>query len=365
MRTLLLVARSRSAKLAGWFVVTTLGVVAASAYAVALWRAPDWLHTTDASDRYNARLLVISIGGGVVVVSGLLYTARNYRLSRRGQITDRFTQALERLGSGELYVRIGGVHALAHVMHDSQSHHDEIIEVLTQFIRQRVPVRRQADGEEHRMPAFIVKNLPPRPDPDIQTALTTICQRPARKERQIADLSDLHLARANLRHASLTGVRLAGASLGAADMAGANLSMADLSNADLSNANLVGADLSGANLTGADLRKADLSRANLSRGSLIRAKLMEADLSKANLSNASLRDADLTRASLYSANFRNSGFRRANLTETWLVDVDLSEARSLADADFTDAQLGGKPSAVPSGWQLDRETGRLQADPSA
>ena len=63
--------------------------------------------------RYNARVLVISVGGAIVVGTGLLYTARNCRLSRRGQVTDRYTIALERLGSSELYVRIGGVHALS------------------------------------------------------------------------------------------------------------------------------------------------------------------------------------------------------------------------------------------------------------
>ena len=55
------------------------------------------------------------------------------------QVTDRFTKALERLGSSELYVRIGGVHALEHVMRDSADHHDDVIEVLTEFIRDRAP----------------------------------------------------------------------------------------------------------------------------------------------------------------------------------------------------------------------------------
>ena len=108
---------------------------------MALWRAPGWMHATTAQDRYDARVLVISVGGAIVVGTGLLYTARGYRLSRCGQVTDRFTVALERLGSGELYVRIGGVHALEHVMRDSAEHHNDVIEVLTAFIRNRAPRR--------------------------------------------------------------------------------------------------------------------------------------------------------------------------------------------------------------------------------
>ena len=69
----------------------------AVAYGLALWKAPALMHAKGAQDRYDARVLVISVGGAVVVGAGLLYTARNYRLSHRGQITDRFTQALERL----------------------------------------------------------------------------------------------------------------------------------------------------------------------------------------------------------------------------------------------------------------------------
>ncbi|WP_344409116.1 hypothetical protein, partial [Actinomadura nitritigenes] len=47
----------------------------AAAYAVALWRMPEWMHQHDPEDRHNARLLVVSAGGAVVVAVSLLYTA--------------------------------------------------------------------------------------------------------------------------------------------------------------------------------------------------------------------------------------------------------------------------------------------------
>ena len=131
------------------------------------------MHAATPQDRYNARVLVISVGGAIVVGTGLLYTARNYRLSRRGQVTDRFTVALERLGSSELYVRIGGVHALEHVMRDSAEHHDDVIEVLTEFIRDRAPRRRQSDRQAWMHPVTgSVPDLPYEPAADIQAALT-------------------------------------------------------------------------------------------------------------------------------------------------------------------------------------------------
>jgi len=121
------------------------------------------MHLAKPQNRHSARLLVISVGGALVVLIGLLCTARNYRLSRRGQVTDRFTIALERLGSSELYVRIGGVHALEHVMRDSPGHHDDVIEVLTAFIRDRTRRRaRQPDSQVWMHPVTgSVPDLPP------------------------------------------------------------------------------------------------------------------------------------------------------------------------------------------------------------
>jgi hypothetical protein len=37
----------------------------------------------------------------------LWFTAQSYRLARQAQVTDRYTKAIEQLGSGKLDVRIG------------------------------------------------------------------------------------------------------------------------------------------------------------------------------------------------------------------------------------------------------------------
>jgi hypothetical protein len=207
-----------------------------------------------------ARVLVISVGGAIVVGTGLLYTARNYRLSRRGQVTDRFTIALERLGSSELYVRIGGVHALEHVMRDSADHHDDVIEVLTEFIRGRAPRRaRQSDHQVWMHPVTgSVPDLPSEPASDIQAALATLRHRPRRPERQAIFLPGLHLTRAQLYGADLTRARLDSANLTGARLDGANLTWAGLGGADLTRARLDGANLTGASLEGADLTRARL-----------------------------------------------------------------------------------------------------------
>src|SRR5262245_10565207 len=293
---LALKARSRAGRIAGRAVTVILFLAAVAAYGLALWKVPDWMHLTKPQNRHNARLLVISVGGALVVLTGLLYTARNYQLSRRGQVTDRFTTALERLGSSELYVRIGGVHALEHVMRDSAGHHDDVIEVLTKFIRDRTPrSARQADHQVWMHPVTgSVPDLPSEPAPEIQAALTALGHRPHRPERQFPsiDLSDLHLAGANLDDANLTGAQLDGAGLTRAMLDGADLTEVDLRDADLTGAWLRDADLTGASLAGADL----------TGGWLAGADLTDADLEGANLAHTSLEGANLTGANLDDAN---------------------------------------------------------------
>ncbi|MFM9582671.1 hypothetical protein [Streptomyces caniscabiei] len=96
--------------------VTALGAV------LLVWRGPWWLdgkYLSDKELRAGSSALVTGFRTSVVqlfAVFGagvaLLFTAFNYRLTQRGQVTERFTKALERLGSTELYVRIGGLLAL-------------------------------------------------------------------------------------------------------------------------------------------------------------------------------------------------------------------------------------------------------------
>jgi hypothetical protein len=246
-----------------WF---TLGAAAvAGLYGTAVWQAPHLLdqrllndENLSAADRlsaeHNARLMAISLGGAFVIGIGLLYTARNYRLARRGQVTDRFTEALVRLGSTEAYVRIGGIYAIEHVMRESANHHGDVVEVLINFVRERVPHVHTSKVPDQ--PAIYPRpSLPVEPDTDVQIALDALAGRPARPDRERAHL---HLHRLHLRGAWLSEARLQGA---------------DLNGADLQNAHLDGAQLQGADLTGADLRGADLTGANLQGARLAGARL--------------------------------------------------------------------------------------------
>lgn len=338
-RVLVLLNGQHTRSLAHTFLVLLLSA-AAITYALALWKVPDLIHVRAPQDRYNARLLVVSIGGAVVVGVGLLYTGRNYRLSHRGQVTDRFAKALERLDSDQPYIRIGGVYAMAHVMRDSPNHHDDVVEVLHAFIRHHAPRNittsdRPSLAHSDNTMETLSTPAPPVPAPDIQTAITALAHRPPRPERRKINLANLHLAAADLQDAQLNS-----SNLQRANLTGANLKHADLSNADLAHAilrrtrNLCATDLEGAHLTGANLEGADLTGANLARTDLTGANLKYADLSNANLAGADLSCANLWCATLHSAILFGANLAGANL-----VGADLTAVMSLRGAIFADANL--------------------------
>ena len=85
----------------------------------------------------NARGWLLTLGARLVAAGALVFTALNFNLLRRnseqadhwqrrtheltgqGQVTDRYTKAIEQLGSDKLDVRIGDIYAPERVTRDS------------------------------------------------------------------------------------------------------------------------------------------------------------------------------------------------------------------------------------------------------
>ncbi|MEU1038316.1 pentapeptide repeat-containing protein [Streptomyces sp. NPDC005907] len=223
--------------------------------------------------------MLAAIGAGVALV----YTARTYRLTRRGQITDRFNKALERLGSEHEYVRIGGVLNLEQIVQDSpEQAAPDAARVLVHFIRNRAPKAQHSRRKRLAcMRSGDNTSLPVEPAADIQAALTALtsdvmCLH-ADPRVVVLDLHGLHLAGAMLPSVDLTDTHLEGVDLSGADLNGATLAMANLKAARLTSASLIHVDLTHAELAQADLRGADLELATWDK----------TDLRGANLSDAS------------------------------------------------------------------------------
>jgi uncharacterized protein YjbI with pentapeptide repeats len=315
-----------------------MGGIAAVVLVVIVWAllvpGADWLARHDvgaargsvlATARDAARGRLLTLGAGLLAAGALLFTARSFTLSREGQVTDRYTKAIEQLGSDKLDVRIGGIYALERIAGDSAKDHPTVMEVLTAFIREHS--REQGppsgpSGQEQTRPTLRA---------DIQAAAAVIGRRDKRR-----DIQQIDLRGTNLRG----GADLGGADLSGADLSGADLGDANLSDANLSDAKLTRAKLTRANLSGADLSDAKLSDAKLDGAVLTRTDLTRADLSDAKLSDAKLDGAVLTRADLTRADLSGAFLGRANLGGAVLTRADLTGA-ALAGAFLGSANLGG------------------------
>lgn len=227
--------------------------------------------------RNNARNTLLTLAAGLVAAATILFAALNFwlqqtqlqqarddavharadadkaaevarrtlELAEQGQVTERFTKALELLGSEQLDVRLGAIYALERIMADSARDHLAIVELLAAFVRQHAPSWPPGENED--------------PDPelgpiatDVLAAVTVLTRRPRDREER--------------RPVNLAGVLLAyGADLPGADLSNMDLSWSNLAGADLREAKLISADLASTNFADADVTGAMAAHADLSR----------------------------------------------------------------------------------------------------
>jgi Pentapeptide repeats (8 copies) len=276
---------------------------------------------------------------------------RTYRLEREGQITERFTRAIDQLGNKELDVRLGGIYALEGIARDSEKYHGPIMEVLTAYVREHAPCPpRSADkgeeavSDEHREPD---EDGVPAPATDVQAVIAVLGRRVlGRKGEHDLDLRLVDLRRAKFGKGADEG------HFERANFAGAQLERADL---DL-------AHLTGANLEHADLTEAILTRADLTGAHLEEATLTEADLAEATLTGAHLEGATLTKAILFEATLTGAILVGANLTGADLTGTDLTEA-TLFEASLTDSVYDSE-TRWPDGFDPKAEGARLSEEDS-
>jgi len=211
---------------------------------VAVWKLPSLLYGDVSQASAEARLQAVSgfrtamIAGlaGLAALGSLVMASRTYRLTQQGQLTDRYSKAIEQLGSDKLDVRLGGIYALERIAKDSAPDGATIAEVLTAFVRGRAPwPPARPDQPSEDTPIKEILFLRYRAS-DVQAALTVLGRQPSMTRSQPPNLSDTDLRRADLSNADLQGTRLLRARL-----QGANIRAAQLQRVNLRHAQLHGA----------------------------------------------------------------------------------------------------------------------------
>lgn len=228
-------------------------------------------------DKKEFLVLIAQSVAGVALLGGLFFTwwnmeiardttSRNLeianetlRIAQDGQITERFSTAIEQLGDrNRPEVRLGGIHALERIARNSEDDHWPIIEVLTAFVRQNA-----SRSSESMATSEPVESESIKPPPDIQ-AILNVLGRTVKPFNQRADYQRVDLRNTDLRGASflrsnLEGVMLGGANLTSADFRQTCLRQADLTDAVLARADLRGANLVDTVLVGANLNSTDFA----------------------------------------------------------------------------------------------------------
>ena len=204
----------------------------------------------------DVRTTAVQALGGMALLLGLFFTYRTFRLTRDGQITERFSQAIEYLGSDKPPTRLGAIYALERIARISRYDHAIVVETLVALLHERSP--RSATASRRKPPA------------DAQAVITVLGRR--RREFDTAeerlqlrelDLRGLVFDDGDFRMTDFRGSELAGAGFASTHLEGAWFQEAGLIKAVFNGARCKGAKFDGAHLDNAETSAAkDLDSAN-------------------------------------------------------------------------------------------------------
>ena len=193
------------------------------------------------------RRTVLQILGGLVVVIGLYLTYRRIKASEDqvkamreqieaqivhvmafrkqvavaedGQITERFTRAVEQLGNESIHIRLGGIYALERLANDSDRDHGTIMEILAAFVRERGSVKPPAESDSSDQKPFKFIFL----GEDIIAALTVLGRRKMIAGEEPPNLNFTNFWRVGRLQLVLANLSFVNANFLEANLHGANL----------------------------------------------------------------------------------------------------------------------------------------------
>ncbi len=293
-------------------------------------------------------------------------------LAEQGQITERFTKAVEQLGHEQIAVRLGAIYALERVAKDSERDFESIMETLAAYVREKSPWSKGRGNPIVPDPDGYVS----KPEIDISAAINVLARSIpfSHRQRRRGDPSRIDLRETNLSGLDYPGAQLSGfrfdgsffygadlseANFGDADLRFAIFSCAEMQMVDLKNAEMYGAVMNNAVLDEAQCDGARMPQVDLSDAGLRAASFRGVDLSGSVLERASMARADLSDATLIEAKFKNCNFLSACMRNVNLENAEISGANfkgvtGLEENDLSNAKYNADnpPKNVPDGIDL-------------
>lgn len=249
--------------------------------------------------------------------------SKQIKISEQGQITERFTRAIEQLGSDKLFLRVGAIAALERIGHDSQDDVLTVLNLLSGFVREN---RSAAETD------YVEASTAPVPL-DILESVFTLSRLARqydsflRKKQLRIDISGTQLSYIKppentcFTHFDFANSSLVGGQFFNIECNGTRFQGADFTSADFSGGKFLDANFSSANLANARFTTADLSRVRF-----IEANLAKACFSHCKLDCVSFREADMAEVNLFFSHCNDTSFIQAQgITTEMLSDIRFRE----------------------------------------
>jgi len=277
--------------------------------------------TENATLENQFRTTLAQILGGAAIGISLYYTWRRVtvaenmlKVSQEGQITDRFTRAVDQLGNEKMEIRLDGIYALERIANESDKDYWPIMEILTAYVRKNSPVG-------------LAKNID-RVSVDIQIILTVVGRRNSKQDetRQLdlsyTCLNGVQLEEAHLERANFSCSQINRANFGKSHLEDANFIESSLNTVFLSEAHLEGTYFSRAHLKNAyfnslapllaNTNAAELNALIFASGNFKGAYFNQTKFDEANLEEAHFEGIQVSSATFYKANLKKAHFEGAN-----------------------------------------------------
>jgi hypothetical protein len=225
----------------------------------------DRLELSDARLRLqnDLRTTALQAIGGLAVLAGAVLAFQQLtadrqqatttqELTRQGQASERFTRAIDQLGSDRPEVRLGGIYGLEQIAQQAPDNRLAVTEVLVAYLHRSSP--RPANPATQPAESLRVRV------PEVQAALTVLVRRRPLVTDPPLDLRDLDLSGADVSGQVVLvnnrfGIRegdLRGADFRGANLRGATFSWVYLRKTDFRGADLRGADFQDVNVPAGD-----------------------------------------------------------------------------------------------------------------
>ena len=300
-----------------------VGLIGILALGLAAWR------TSSAAQQAKAAL------------QGIANTHRQLLLMEQSQVTTRFAQAIEQLGSPQLPVRLGAIYALEGIAFDAPNYYRTVLEVLSGFARTiKNPM---AATVEAYLAAVENGESPQRPEPliveDLRTALKVIQRLIEQKglpdaafmvDLQKADFRGLDLDSVNFDNVDLSYATLICVSLKISTIKGSICHKANFQHAKLNHGKIFNCYLGGSIFDYTDFDLCDIDNSIL-----VRCQFNRTQLTRTTLTTCFFDEADFTNASFSQANISQSSFNYAELENCKNLTLkQLLQAKSLYEANL-------------------------------